>query len=154
MLIVWNSQHTAPAAAARAAERAAQCARRLVDLRDRRPIGSDDVARAHASLVAAQSSANAAQGRLLLTRARSRRAGSAVGSNDSPTAGGARSAAALERLRQRVQAAGLHNVYLAAFGVGGTTSLFDFEAFAHGLAGLPEHDARVIEQVVWELEQF
>lgn len=91
---------------------------------------------------------------MLLTRARSRRTRSEGWVDWQPAVGRSRSADALEGLRRRVHAIGMHDVYLAAFGVGGTTSLFDFEAFAHGLAGLPEHDARVIEQAVWELEQF
>lgn len=95
-----------------------------------------------------------AQGRMLLTRARSRRARSENGVDWQSPATTSRSADQLEGLRRRVHMIGMHNVYLATFGVGGTTSLFDFEAFVHGLAGLPEHDARVIEQAVWELEQF
>lgn len=147
---MWTSQHAAPAAAAaRAAERAAQCQRRIADLRERRPVGADDVARAQASLLAAQSSANVAQGRLLLSRARIREGGSAGRVHGRPLLPDS-----MEGLRRRVHAIGMQEVFVAAFGVGATLSLFDFEAFAHGLAGLPEHEARVVEQAVWELEQF
>lgn len=91
---------------------------------------------------------------MLLTRARSLRARSGNRMGWQRPVGRSRSADELAGLRRQVRTIGMHDVYLAAFEVGGTTSLFDFEAFAHGLAGLPEHDARVIEHAVWELEQF
>jgi hypothetical protein len=145
---VWGEQHTAPAAAARAAERVAQCEQRLLELRERRPVGPDHVARAQAFLLVARSRADAAEGRLLLTRARTAR--ERAGGYLDPTG----SSDSLEALRNRVWAIGLHEVYVAAFGVGSTTGLFDFEAFAHGLAGLPDAEIRIIEQAAWELEHF
>jgi hypothetical protein len=144
---VWGSELTPPAAAAHAARRVAQCERRLAELRERTPVGPDHVARARAYLVVAQSRADAAQGRLLLIQARTGRSGAA-----DPASGS--EADRLDGLRRRVHAIGLHDVYVAAFGVGSTASVFDFEAFAHGLTGLPDLELRIIEQVVWELEQF
>jgi hypothetical protein len=140
-------------AAARAGDRALQCRRRLAELRARRPVSAADVARAQALLAAAQSSASVAEGRLLLTRARTS-AWRAEADVASAALAVPHEPVSVERLRQRIQAVGVHNVFVAAFGVGGTTSMFDFEAFAHGLAGLPDIEVRAIEQAVWELEHF
>lgn len=151
---MWTSQQAASAAAARAAARAAQCHSRLTDLRERRPVGPDDLARAQASLLAAQSSASAAHGRLLLTQARSRTFNPDVPDDRRRFVSGPLPAAELDALRARVRTIGVPDVFLAAFGVGSTTTLFDFEAFAHGLVDLPDHELRVIEHAVWELEHF
>jgi hypothetical protein len=102
----------------------------------------------------AQSSATLAQGRLQLTRARTCAWRSAADGARSDVATALPRPRTVERLRELVQLIGIHKVFVAAFGVGGTPSLFDFEAFVHGLAGLPEIELRAIEQAVWELEHF
>lgn len=91
---------------------------------------------------------------MLLRRARTGGAPPAGDVQQLPLVTGSPSTGSLDALRRRVHAIGVQDVFVAAFGIGGTTSLFDFEAFAHGLAGLPDIELQAIEQAVWELEQF
>jgi hypothetical protein len=141
-------------AAIRAGERAEQCQRRLAELRERRPVGKDDVMRARASLETAQSRANVAYGRMLLRRARRPGPETGEGAVRLPSGSQTTWPNSLDKLRRRVRAMGTYDVFVAAFGIGGTTTLFDLEAFAHGLGELPELELRAVEHAVWELERF
>lgn len=143
---------TAAALAARAAaERAQQCHRRATQLAHRRPIGPADVAYARASLSHAIIRELVARARLEAVQHRQlSRTSQSPALHDKPTS----AVPATSTIRELARAVEPDTLYARYFELGGIASVFDVDAFVHDLVDLPDGQAAILAQAVWEITEL
>jgi hypothetical protein len=138
---------SAAVAADAAQDRAADCHRRLQDLRSRRPIQEADAQRARDRL---------ARARARFAAADTRRRGRAMQAAERAVARGGTITATREtpsHIQQRLQEHGipLSALFDSYFALGGVCGLIEVDAYVHGLAELPPGEVEIVQHAFWEL---
>jgi anti-sigma regulatory factor (Ser/Thr protein kinase) len=140
----------APAAMA-AARRARECQLRVAELAERRAFTPIDVSRAREALASARERADTAQRRCSQAQRRRMPSNRSDSARVHATAGVEIDAA---RLRRRVGAIRLPDLYPSYFALGGACSAFELEAFVNGALELPPGELANLSQAVWEVAEF